>query len=229
MASVGRATPLGVGLAITDRPSPAPWPLSCPARKFANRLERRDTRALRFDQTDLPGVILVVPDVHRDGRGFFLETYHAEKYLAGGIAGPFVQDNHSESAGGTVRGLHLQIRRPQGKLVRALQGEIFDVAVDVRVGSPTFGRWVGVTLSADDFRQCYVPPGFAHGFCVLSPTAQVEYKCTDLYDPESEIGVAWDDPTLNISWPVSEPILSNRDRRHPRLDQLLDTLPRWKG
>jgi len=184
---------------------------------------------LRFEQTDLPGVIVVVPDVHRDGRGFFLETYHAEKYLAGGIAGPFVQDNHSESAGGTVRGLHLQIRRPQGKLVRALRGEIFDVAVDVRVGSPMFGRWVGVTLSADDFRQCYVPPGFAHGFCVLSPTAQVEYKCTDLYDPEFEVGLAWDDPTLDIAWPVREPILSNRDRCHPRLDQLLDLLPRWQG
>ena len=198
-------------------------------RKFANELRRRDTRALRFEQTDLPGVIVVEPDVYRDGRGFFLETYHAEKYLAGGIAGPFVQDNQSESVGGTVRGLHLQLRRPQGKLVRAIQGEIFDVAVDVRVGSPTFGRWVGVTISAGDFRQCYVPPGFAHGFCVLSPTAQVEYKCTDLYDPETEIGIAWDDPALGISWPVREPFLSGRDRHHRRLDELLDVLPRWNG
>ena len=125
---------------------------------------------MRFEQTDLPGVIVIEPDVHRDGRGFFLETYHSEKYLAGGIAGPFLQDNHSESVGGTVRGLHLQLDRPQGKLVRAVQGKIFDVAVDVRVGSPTFGRWVGVMMSADDFRQFYVPPGFAHGFCVVSPS-----------------------------------------------------------
>jgi dTDP-4-dehydrorhamnose 3,5-epimerase len=184
---------------------------------------------LRFEQTGLPGVIVVQPDVHRDGRGFFLETYHAEKYLAGGIAGPFLQDNHSASAGGTVRGLHLQLGRPQGKLVRAIQGEIFDVAVDVRVGSPTFGRWVGVTISADDFRQCYIPPGFAHGFCVLSRTAQVEYKCTDLYDPGSEIGLAWDDPAFGISWPVREPLLSKRDQQHPRLEKLMDVLPRWRG
>jgi dTDP-4-dehydrorhamnose 3,5-epimerase len=184
---------------------------------------------VRFEQTDLPGVIVIEPDVYRDGRGFFLETYHAEKYLAGGIAGPFVQDNHSQSVGGTLRGLHLQPRRPQGKLVRAVQGAIFDVAVDVRVGSPTFGRWVGVTLSADDFRQCYVPPGFAHGFCVVSPTAQVEYKCTELYYPETEIGIAWDDPAFGIAWPVQEPILSARDRQHRRVDELLDVLPRWSG
>jgi dTDP-4-dehydrorhamnose 3,5-epimerase len=191
----------------------------------------RDIRngAVKFQQTELAGVIVVEPDVHRDGRGFFLETYHAEKYRSGGIAGPFLQDNHSESAGGTVRGLHLQIRRPQGKLVRVLQGAIFDVAVDVRVGSPTFGRWVGVSLTAENFRQCYVPPGFAHGFCVVSPTAQVEYKCTDLYDPESEIGLAWDEPAFNISWPVREPILSSRDRRHPPLHQCMELLPRWDG
>jgi dTDP-4-dehydrorhamnose 3,5-epimerase len=184
---------------------------------------------VRFERTDLPGVIVVEPDVYRDPRGFFLETYHSEKYLAAGIAGPFVQDNHSESVGGTVRGLHLQLHRPQGKLVRAIQGEIFDVAVDVRVGSPTFGRWVGVMMSADDFRQCYVPPGFAHGFCVVSPTAQVEYKCTDLYEPQMEIGISWNDPALGISWPVSEPILSKRDQQHPRLNDLLDVLPRWTG
>jgi len=184
---------------------------------------------LQFEPTDLPGVIVVVPDVHRDGRGFFLESYHAEKYLAGGIAGPFVQDNHSESAAGTLRGLHLQLGRPQGKLVRAVEGVIFDVAVDVRVGSPTFGRWVGVTISADDFRQCYVPPGFAHGFCVLSQTAQVEYKCTDFYDPETEIGLAWNDPALAITWPIREPILSKRDQQHRRLEDLLDVLPRWHG
>ena len=184
---------------------------------------------MRFEPTDLPGVIVVEPDVHRDPRGFFLETYHSEKYLAGGIAGPFVQDNHSASVGGTVRGLHLQLHRPQGKLIRAIQGEIFDVAVDVRVGSPTFGRWVGVKLSADEFRQCYIPPGFAHGFCVVSPTAQVEYKCTDLYDPATEIGIAWNDPAFGISWPVDEPILSKRDQQHRPVGELMDLLPRWTG
>lgn len=180
---------------------------------------------MRFVPTDLPGVIIVEPDVHRDGRGYFLETYHAEKYAAAGIHGPFLQDNHSRSAGGTVRGLHLQRQRPQGKLIRAIEGEIFDVAVDVRRGSPTFGRWVSVHLSADNFKQCFVPPGFAHGFCVLTPVAQVEYKCTDLYDAESEIGIAWDDPALAIRWPVVDPVLSDRDRRHPTLAEQFDRLP----
>ena len=184
---------------------------------------------MRFVPTELPGVVIVEPDVHRDGRGFFLETYHADKYRAAGIDLPFIQDNHSRSVAGTIRGLHLQLERPQGKLVRVIEGEIFDVAVDVRVGSPMFGRWVGVTLSADNFCQCYVPPGFAHGFCVVSPTAQVEYKCTDLYDPKSEIGMAWNEPAFGISWPVTEPILSGRDQRHLPLADLMDKLPRWKG
>ena len=184
---------------------------------------------MRFVPTDLPGVILVEPDVHSDGRGFLLETYHAERYRAGGIDGPFVQDNHSRSVARTLRGLHLQLRRPQGKLVRVIEGDIYDVAVDVRRGSPTFGRWVGVTLSADTFKQCFIPPGFAHGFCVLSPIAQVEYKCTDLYDREREIGIAWNDPGLAIRWPVEEPVLSARDRRHPTLAQLTETLPAWRG
>ena len=185
---------------------------------------------MRFVPTGvLPEVIVIEADVHRDGRGFFLETYHAEKYRAGGIDGPFVQDNHSQSVAGTLRGLHLQLHRPQGKLVRVIEGEILDVAVDLRRGSPTFGRWVSVTLSADNFRQCYVPTGFAHGFYVVSPIAQVEYKCTDLYDPASEIGVAWNDPTLAIEWPAEQPILSARDRGNPRLVQLIDTLPEWRG
>jgi dTDP-4-dehydrorhamnose 3,5-epimerase len=180
---------------------------------------------VKFVPTDIPGVVVVEPDVHRDGRGFFLETYHADKYRAGGIEGPFVQDNQSRSVERTVRGLHLQLRRPQGKLIRVIEGEIYDVAVDVRRGSPTFGQWVAVMLSADNFRQCYVPPGFAHGFCVTSPVAQVEYKCTDLYDPASEIGIAWNDPELAIPWPVADPILSERDRRHPPLAGALDQLP----
>ena len=180
---------------------------------------------MRFVPTDLPGVIVVEPDVHHDGRGFFLETYHAAKYAAAGIPGPFVQDNLSRSVRATLRGLHLQVARPQAKLLRVIEGEIYDVAVDVRRGSPTFGRWVGVTLSADSHRQCYVPAGFAHGFSVISETAQVEYKCTDLYDPASEIGIAWDDPEIGIQWPVKEPILSDRDRAHPRLAAVRDRLP----
>ena len=120
-----------------------------------------------------------------------------------------------------MRGLHLQLRHPQGKLVRVIEGEIFDVAVDVRRGSPTFGQWVGVTLSAENFRQCYLPPGFAHGFAVTSPIAQVEYKCTDIYDPKSELGIAWNDPAIAIQWPVDQPFLSERDARHPRLAEVV--------
>ena len=182
---------------------------------------------MRVVPSEIADVLIVEPEVHPDGRGFFLETYHAQRYRQHGIAGPFVQDNHSRSLGGTLRGLHLQLRHPQGKLIRVIEGEIFDVAVDVRRGSPTFGRWVGVTLTADNFRQAYVPPGFAHGFCVISPIAQVEYKCTDIYDPASEIGIAWNDPALGISWPVTRPLLSTRDAEHPMLAELMDKLPVW--
>ena len=184
---------------------------------------------MRFVPTDLPGVVLIEPDVHLDSRGFFLETYHSDKYAAAGIRGPFVQDNHSRSGRATLRGLHLQVRRPQAKLIRVIEGEIYDVAVDVRRGSPTFGRWVAVTLSAENFKQCYVPPGFAHGFLVVSRTAQVEYKCTDLYDRASEIGIAWNDPAIAIPWPVAEPMLSERDRRNPTLAEVVDSLPHWHG
>src|SRR5580765_8005535 len=155
--------------------------------------------------------MIIEPDVHVDVRGFFLETYHADKYRAAGITDVFVQDNHSRSGRSTVRGLHLQLRRPQGKLIRVIEGEIFDVAVDVRRGSPTFGKWVGVTLSAENFKQVWVPKGFAHGFAVVSGVAQVIYKSTDLYDPASEVGIAWNDPSLAIDWPVREPGLSPRD------------------
>jgi dTDP-4-dehydrorhamnose 3,5-epimerase len=183
---------------------------------------------VRVVPTELPGVVVIEPEIHRDGRGFFLETYHAGKYRASGIDLAFVQDNHSRSVGGTVRGLHLQIRRPQGKLIRVIEGEIYDVAVDVRRGSPTFGRWVGVTLSAETFRQCYIPPGFAHGFAVASPLAQVEYKCTDLYDPTDEIGIAWNDPSIGVQWPAAAPILSERDRRNPTLAEVMAVLPEWR-
>jgi dTDP-4-dehydrorhamnose 3,5-epimerase len=183
---------------------------------------------VRVVPTDLPGVLIVEPDVFADGRGFFMETYHAGRYREHGIEGPFVQDNQSRSVVGTLRGLHLQVRRPQGKLVRVIEGEVYDVCVDVRRGSPSFGRWVGVTLTAENVRQCYVPPGFAHGFCVLSPIAQVEYKCTDFYDPGGELGVAWNDPSLAIPWPVPDPVLSARDKGHPTLAELGDKLPQWR-
>jgi dTDP-4-dehydrorhamnose 3,5-epimerase len=184
---------------------------------------------VKFVPARLAGIIIVEPDVYRDSRGYFLETYNAQKYKAGGIDGPFVQDNHSRSMAGTLRGLHLQLRRPQGKLIRVIEGEIFDVSVDVRRGSPSFGQWAGVKLSADNFKQCYVPPGFAHGFAVVSAIAQVEYKCTDVYDAADEIGIAWNDPALAISWPIGQPLLSERDRRHPMLADVMEVLPVWRG
>jgi dTDP-4-dehydrorhamnose 3,5-epimerase len=172
---------------------------------------------MKFQPTEIPEVVVVELDLHRDDRGFFVETYHAEKFLRGGIEAGFVQDNHSRSVRGTLRGLHAQDRRPQGKLVRTLVGEIFDVAVDIRRGSPTFARWIGVTLAADEFRVLWIPPGFAHGFCVLSDIAEVEYKCTDVYDPEGQLTIAWNDPEIGISWPVATPILSAKDAAAPPL------------
>ncbi len=180
---------------------------------------------MRVFSTDLPGVLILELDVYRDKRGFFLETYHANKYQGVGIPGSFVQDNQSHSVHGTVRGLHVQRSHPQGKLIRVLQGEIFDVAVDIRRGSPTFRCWIGEILSAQNFRQIYVPPGFAHGFCVLSETADVAYKCTELYDPTDEFSILWNDPDLGIAWPVREPLLSEKDRSAPRLAELINTLP----
>jgi dTDP-4-dehydrorhamnose 3,5-epimerase len=183
---------------------------------------------LKITPTDLPEVVLVEPDVHRDARGFFLETWHARKYAEAGLDLTFVQDNHSRSARNTLRGLHVQLARPQGKLVRVTQGEIFDVAVDVRHGSPSFGRHVGVVLSADNFRQLWIPEGFAHGFCVLSETAEFQYKCTDFYDPTSEIVVAWNDPAIGIEWPIQEPLLSDRDRAgRPLADHASSALPSY--
>lgn len=182
---------------------------------------------MRVIPTEVPGVLIIEPDVYSDARGFFLETYHADRYRTHGIAGPFVQDNHSRSVAGTLRGLHLQVGRPQGKLVRVISGAIYDVGVDVRRGSPTFGQWAGVTLSAENFRQCYIAPGFAHGFCVLSPIAEVEYKCTELYEPATEIGIAWNDAALAITWPIDNPLLSDRDRRHQKLLEQMDRLPMY--
>ena len=177
---------------------------------------------MQFLKTDIEGLIVVEPDVHRDTRGFFLETYHAEKYKNGGIDAVFVQDNQSRSVKNTLRGLHGQRQYPQGKLVRVIEGEICDVAVDLRPGSPTRGRHVAVVLSAENFRQFYIPPGFAHGFCVLSDAAQIEYKCTDFYRPGDEFAIAWNDPELAIAWPVADPILSDRDRNAPVLAAMAD-------
>ncbi len=182
---------------------------------------------MRFTPTELPEVVIVEPDVHRDDRGFFVETWHAEKYAEGGLPTGFVQDNHSRSSHGTLRGLHAQLARPQGKLVRASVGEIYDVAVDIRHGSPSFGRHVGVALSADNFRQLWIPEGFAHGFCVTSEVAELQYKCTDLYDPTSEITIAWDDPALDIAWPIASPNLSKKDADGRHLSDFRpDELPR---
>ena len=175
--------------------------------------------------TTLPEVLVVEPTVHRDARGLFAETYRIDAYRALGIEDTFVQDNHSQSARGTVRDLHLQVRHPQAKLIRVVAGRIYDVAVDLRRGSPRFGRWVAVELSAENWKQCYIPTGFGHGYAVLSDTAIVEYKCSDYYDPEGEIAVAWNDPAFAIEWPVTDPVLSARDQRALRLDGVMGRLP----
>ncbi len=179
---------------------------------------------MKFNVTPLSGVIHVELDVFRDPRGYFLESYHAEKYAKGGIPGPFVQDNVSKSARGTLRGLHAQLTRPQGKLVHVVTGEIWDVAVDVRPDSPTYKKWYGVTLSENQPCQLYIPVGFAHGFCVLSENAEVQYKCTDLYDPASEIHLAWNDADLAITWPVKNPVLSAKDSKGTSLRDLEEKL-----
>jgi dTDP-4-dehydrorhamnose 3,5-epimerase len=185
---------------------------------------------LKVHATALPGVLLVEPTVHRDARGFFLESYRTDRYAEAGIDTVFVQDNHSLSQAGTLRGLHAQLApHAQAKLVRVIEGEIFDVAVDIRLGSPSFGRFASAVLSADNHLQLYVPVGFAHGFCVTSARAQVEYKCSAPYDPACELAIAWDDPAIAIPWPVREPVLSARDRAAPRLAEVHARLPRRDG
>jgi dTDP-4-dehydrorhamnose 3,5-epimerase len=178
--------------------------------------------------TGLPDVILLEPKRFGDDRGFFMEMFHAKRYAEAGIAGPFVQDNFSRSAKGILRGLHFQEPNAQGKLVQVLAGAVYDVAVDIRRGSPTFGRWVGVELSADNRRQLWVPAGFAHGFCVLSESADFHYKCTGFYSPTSEHGIAWNDPDLGIPWPVTSPQLSAKDSAAPRLKDA-PLLPSYGG
>lgn len=170
--------------------------------------------------TTLPGVLLIAPRLFKDQRGHFLETYQAQRYSEYGIPDEFVQDNLSCSLRRVLRGLHYQLGRPQGKLVMVADGEIYDVAVDIRKGSSTFGKWVGSNLSSDNYQQIYIPQGFAHGFCVISERATVIYKCTDYYAPSEERGIRWDDPALAITWPVSDPIVSDKDQAYPFLAEL---------
>ena len=180
---------------------------------------------MRFVETELKDVILIEPDVHEDRRGVFLELYHGQKYTAEGIPCRFLQDNYSRSVRGALRGLHYQLKNPQGKLIVVVEGAIFDVALDIRRGSPSFGRWHGVELSAENKRQLYIPPGFAHGFCVLSETAGVIYKCTNFYSPEDERGIIWNDQTLGIAWPVENPLLSLKDQSYKSLADCAAELP----
>ena len=171
-------------------------------------------------KTKLSDCIIIEPKVYGDDRGFFLETFQAERYDTVGITLPFVQDNHSRSSKGVLRGLHFQKTKPQGKLVRVVRGEVYDVAVDIRLGSPTYGRWEAVVLSEDNKKQFWVPPGFAHGFMVISDFADFEYKCTDYYDPTDEGSLLWNDPDLNIPWPIKSPLLSEKDALAPLLANL---------
>lgn len=174
---------------------------------------------MQITETEIPQVLVFEPTVHGDQRGFFMETFRRSDFERLGLPGEFVQDNHSKSRQGILRGLHYQVNTPQGKLVRVVEGEVFDVAVDLRRSSPTFGRWVGVTLSAANCRQLWVPPGFAHGFYVCGPVAQVVYKCTTYYSPADDRSLLWNDQTLAIDWPLGngEPELSEKDRKAPRL------------
>ncbi len=173
-------------------------------------------------ETELPGVLIIEPMVFGDARGFFLETYRQDSYREAGIPEHFVQDNHSRSRRGVLRGLHYQLSQPQGKLVSVTRGRVFDVVVDIRRGSAAFGRWAAAILDDDNHRQLYVPPGFAHGFCVLSDEADFVYKCTDYYHPESERGIAWNDPDIGIPWPITDVSLSRKDTGNPRLASRYD-------
>ena len=185
---------------------------------------------MKISSMSLPEVLLIEPNRFGDARGYFLETYHQERYAEAGIDGDFVQDNLSRSARGILRGLHFQHPNDQGKLVYVLAGEVFDVAVDVRVGSPNFGKWTSALLSSEDHRQLWIPPGFAHGFCVTSDTALFAYKCTALYTVADEVGMAWNDPAIGIAWPVAEPQLSAKDKVQPRLADIDPArLPRFEG
>jgi dTDP-4-dehydrorhamnose 3,5-epimerase len=184
---------------------------------------------VRVTPLDIPGAMVIEPDVFRDPRGFFLETYHARRYADAGLAEQFVQDNYSRSVRGTLRGLHFQEPHAQGKLVMAVDGVVFDVVVDVRKGSPSFGQWYAIELSAENMKQMYIPPGCAHGFCVTSETAAFLYKCTDFYSPKDERGILWNDPALNIAWPITTPILSAKDQAYKTLAEMAAELPIYRS
>jgi dTDP-4-dehydrorhamnose 3,5-epimerase len=186
------------------------------------------TDIVKVTPLDIPGALLIEPNVFRDSRGLFCETFHAQRYVEAGLTDQFVQDNFSRSVRGTLRGLHYQQPHAQGKLVMAVEGTVYDVVVDIRKGSPTYGTWRGFELSSENYRQLYVPPGCAHGFCVTSEQAAVLYKCTDFYSPRDERGVIWNDPALRISWPVSTPLLSPKDQAYPRLAATEHQLPVYR-
>ena len=181
---------------------------------------------MKVIETTLPGTLILEPQVFGDSRGFFYESYHQARYHDAGIIGDFIQTNVSRSAKGVLRGLHYQWPNPQGKLVSVMEGEVYDVAVDIRQGSPNFGQWIGVMLTAANHRHFWIPEGFAHGFCVLSDFATFTYQCTALYDPASDAGLRWNDADIGIDWPVSEPLLSGKDGKTPLLkDVAADRLP----
>jgi len=176
---------------------------------------------MKINQTNLDGVLHIEPKVFGDARGFFLETYNKARYMEAGFPDvEFVQDNHSRSSKGVLRGLHFQLNHPQGKLVQVATGSVFDVAVDIRAGSPTFGQWYGCVLSEENHHQLWIPPKFAHGFCVLSDTADFVYKCTNYYQPEDEGGLLWNDPDVGIDWPLTEPLLSEKDKAYACLKDI---------
>lgn len=177
--------------------------------------------------TDLHEVVLVTPRIWQDTRGFFLESFNVKRFAAVGLPTQFLQDNHSRSKANVLRGLHYQVDRPQGKLVSVIRGKIFDVAVDIRRGSPTFGKWVGVVLDDAKRQSLWIPPGFAHGFCALSENVDLLYKCTNYYDPASERGILWNDPLLGIRWPVNSPMLSEKDSKYFPLSADRDDLPAY--
>ena len=175
---------------------------------------------MRISSTGMPEVLRIEPRVFGDSRGYFFETWHSERYKESNIPGPFVQANFAHSTKGVLRGLHYQLLHPQGKLVWVTRGEVFDVAIDIRRGSPTFGKWVGEILSETNHVQLFIPPGFAHGYCVLSEEADFTYLCTDLYAPGDEYGIRWNDKILGIKWPISTPIVSGKDEQLPTLDSI---------
>ena len=179
---------------------------------------------MQFLPTKIPDVILVEVPKFGDHRGFFMETYHEQKLSDGGISATFIQDNHASSQKNILRGLHYQLKFPQGKLIRCIKGQILDICVDIRKNSPTFGQWVGQILSSENARQLYVPPGFAHGYMVRSDNAEVEYKCTELYHPEDDYGILWNDPAIGIDWGIENPILSEKDKQQPLLKDVKDIL-----